>query len=76
MVKKIKLNSDGSIEGIPDALKQIQSQKEFIKSGTNNQSNCSGINRGNCKNSGQCQDTTNMNFCSNTGVCDTATNPL
>ena len=73
-MNKLKIKSDGSILGVPEAVKKIQSQTEHYKNrDTQNQTTCGGTNRKSCVNSGTCTDTNNKNYCSNTGTCDSAT---
>ena len=69
-MKKIKVNNDGSINGVPPSVLELQEKNKYkaIKA-TQNQTSCSGRNTASCQNSGDCSDTTNTNSCSNTGSC-------
>lgn len=75
-MKKIKLNSDGSIGGVPEAINQID---EYFKTGnvarTTNMTDCSGTNKSSCSNTGDCTGTTNKGYCSNTRNCASQTLP-
>lgn len=67
--KEIKINKDGSVSTPEFISKFIKENEPIYKSGTTNQTSCSGKNRTSCTNNGDCSNTTNMSVCSNTGTC-------
>ena len=72
-MKKINISSDGSIKGAPKSLLEIQEDIGDFYLKSHNQTDCSGTNREDCTNAGDCTDATNNNVCSNTGQCFTST---